>query len=203
MDKKSNLFLKYFLYVKNILISCNTKALIFYKLLCIFLSFIMVLSASLVLRDSVLNNRLYEVQSGFIGISHHFNTGVGFSLFSSRSAFSVYLVQIIPCIIFLFVIVFSKNKLSILTSSLVFAGGMSNVIDRAMPDQLVYSQNIYYHAVVDYWELGFMRFAVFNLPDVIITTSVALFFINILVIVYKEETGPNKRIKVETAFEKV
>jgi lipoprotein signal peptidase len=135
MDNKKGFFKKIINLTSQNFMKANTKELILYKAVVLVFSFAMILCASFLLRDSILSNRLQQTQSGFIGINHQYNKGVGFSMFSSNSTFSVYMVQILPCIIFLIIILFSKNKLSILMCSFVFAGGMSNVIDRAIPDK--------------------------------------------------------------------
>ena len=51
-----------------------------------------------------------------------------------------------------------------LSLTLVLAGGLGNLIDRAL-----------YGAVVDYIELTFMTFPVFNFADVCVTVGAALF----------------------------
>ena len=63
--------------------------------------------------------------------------------------------------------VFLSRGLSLrvrLSLTLVLAGGLGNLIDRAL-----------YGAVIDYIELTFMTFPVFNFADVCVTVGAALF----------------------------
>ena len=59
--------------------------------------------------------------------------------------------------------------LSKLSLSMIFAGGVGNLIDRI---RLGY--------VIDFFELQFMDFAIFNVADICITIGAALLFIALM-----------------------
>ena len=105
------------------------------------------------------------------GLAHVFrfsfawNEGAAFSMLRSRP----WLVVAVSAAVLLFVAgaVFLSRGLSLrvrLSLTLVLAGGLGNLIDRAL-----------YGAVVDYIELTFMTFPVFNFADVCVTVGAALF----------------------------
>ncbi len=99
-----------------------------------------------------------------------YNYGVAFSMFSFLKEYLKYiqLLLVVGGIIYLY---FNKEVLKeyALPISLLFAGGLSNILDRFT-----------YGAVVDYiyWHCGF-EFAIFNLADMIINLAVAI-------IIYKQ-----------------
>lgn len=114
--------------------------------------------------------RTMPLINGVIGLRYAENTGAAFSAFSGAtmllSAFSA-----VVCIAVL--IYFLKHPemdiLSKLSFSMIFAGGVGNLIDR-----------ITLGYVVDFFELQFMDFAIFNVADVCITVGAALLFIALL-----------------------
>lgn len=105
------------------------------------------------------------------GLAHVFrfsfawNEGAAFSMLRSRP----WLVVAVSAAVLLFVAgaVFLSRGLSLrvrLSLTLVLAGGLGNLIDRAL-----------YGAVVDYIELTFMTFPVFNFADICVTMGAAMF----------------------------
>ncbi len=107
---------------------------------------------------------------GVIGLRYAENTGAAFSAFAGAttllSAFSA--LVCIAVLIYLFKHP-ELDRLSKLSLSMVFAGGVGNLIDRI---RLGY--------VVDFFELQFMDFAIFNVADICITVGAALLFIALL-----------------------
>lgn len=97
--------------------------------------------------------------------SFAWNEGAAFSMLNSRpwlvTALSAAVLLLVACAVFL------SRGLSLrvrLCLTLALAGGMGNLIDRAL-----------YGAVIDYIELTFIAFPVFNFADICVTAGAALF----------------------------
>lgn len=71
---------------------------------------------------------------------------------------------------------FFKNRLGLWSAALVLAGGMGNLIDRAV-----------FGFVTDMFKTTFMNFAVFNVADCCITIGVPLLFLYVMLYVGKDE----------------
>lgn len=122
--------------------------------------------ALLILLDQFIK---FEFVTGFVAHSEcvslvlAYNYGVAFSMFEFLAGYLKYLqILLLSCVaVYLFV---NKNlfKEYYLPIAFIFAGGISNVIDRFI-----------HGAVVDYvyWHCGF-DFAIFNLADVLIDIGV-------------------------------
>lgn len=100
----------------------------------------------------------------FIGLRYVENTGAAFSMFSEKTA----ILSVCTGILLLAVlgVLFSgkvRNRLLHAALTMVTAGGIGNWIDRL---RLGY--------VIDYIEPLFMRFAVFNFADCLITVGAAM-----------------------------
>uniref|UniRef100_UPI004048532C signal peptidase II n=1 Tax=Aliarcobacter sp. TaxID=2321116 RepID=UPI004048532C len=111
-----------------------------------------------------------NVDGPYMSLKLAYNYGVAFSMFSFLEHYLKYMQLLIVLVgtIYLFKNkdVFKEYYLSI---ALLYAGGLSNILDRFT-----------YGGVVDYfyWHYGF-EFAIFNIADVIINIAVAL-------IIYKQ-----------------
>lgn len=107
----------------------------------------------------------WNVDGPYMSLQLAYNYGVAFSMFSFLAEYLKYiqLSLVIGGIIYLY-----KNKDVFMDYyipvGLLFAGGLSNILDRFT-----------YGGVVDYfyWHYGF-KFAIFNLADVIIDLAVVL-----------------------------
>lgn len=112
----------------------------------------------------------WDVEGPYMSLKLAYNYGVAFSMFSFLEHYLKYmqLLIVLAGTIYLFknTDVFKEYYLSI---ALLYAGGLSNILDRFT-----------YGGVVDYfyWHYGF-RFAIFNIADVMINIAVAL-------IIYKQ-----------------
>jgi signal peptidase II len=112
----------------------------------------------------------WNVEGPYMSLHLAYNYGVAFSMFSFLAEYLKYiqLVLVLVGLIYLY-----KNQKVFyeyyLPISLLFAGGLSNILDRFT-----------YGGVVDYfyWHYGF-KFAIFNLADVIIDFAV-------VIIIYKQ-----------------
>lgn len=115
-------------------------------------------------------NLNWDVDGPYMSLKLAYNYGVAFSMFSflEHNLKYIQLAIVLVGMIYLF-----KNKDVFkeyyIPIALLFAGGLSNILDRFT-----------YGAVVDYfyWHYGF-KFAIFNLADVIINLAV-------VIIIYKQ-----------------
>ena len=115
-------------------------------------------------------NLNWDVNGPYMSLKLAYNYGVAFSMFSFLEHNLKYIQLLIIVIATIYLLknkdVFDEYYLSI---ALLYAGGLSNILDRFT-----------YGGVVDYfyWHYGF-EFAIFNIADVIINMAVAL-------IIYKQ-----------------
>lgn len=96
---------------------------------------------------------------GFIGWRYVRNTGAAFGSFSNSTVLLSVFTAIV--LIALIVYVFSgkiKSKFCLVTVTMIIAGGAGNLIDR-----------IFRGYVVDFIEVQFTDFAVFNFADILVT----------------------------------
>ncbi len=107
-----------------------------------------------------------------------YNSGASFSLFSEHTA----LLTIVTGIILLGIAVFlfrkgkSLSPILRLGLTLMLAGGIGNWIDRA-----------FYGYVIDYIELLFIRFAVFNFADILVCAGTGLTIFSLISLERKKE----------------
>lgn len=104
------------------------------------------------------------------------NTGAAFSLLRQHTwllTLTSAVVVLVMCA--LIVKGFFKNRLGLFSAALVLAGGMGNLIDRAV-----------FGYVTDMFQTTFMDFAVFNVADCCITIGVPLMFLYVWLYVGKD-----------------
>ncbi len=124
----------------------------------------------------------WDVEGSIMSLQLAYNHGVAFSFFAFLAE---YLKYIQLAILFGATIYLYKNKSLFedyyIPISLIYAGGLSNILDRFT-----------YGAVVDYlyWHYGF-EFAIFNFADVLINIAVGLIILKQIL-----ETRDKKREKV-------
>ena len=112
----------------------------------------------------------WDLDGPYMSLKLAYNYGVAFSMFSFLDDNLIYIQLLIILVASIYLFknkdVFDEYYLSI---ALLYAGGLSNILDRFT-----------YGGVVDYfyWHYGF-EFAIFNIADVIINMAVAL-------IIYKQ-----------------
>jgi len=117
------------------------------------------------------------------------NEGISFSAFAGANPNIIYLIQSIPCILTFLFFIFLNDKLVYISLLVVCFGGLSNIVDRALPLQLVVQGGVVFpsNAVVDY--IPFFG-TTCNLPDIYISVGacfVVLFLIIYIVKTYKTE----------------
>lgn len=107
----------------------------------------------------------WNVEGPYMSLQLAYNYGVAFSMFSFLSEYLKY-IQLGLVLIGLIYLYINKNVFMeyYIPIALLFAGGLSNILDRFT-----------YGGVVDYfyWHYGF-EFAIFNIADVIINLAVAI-----------------------------
>lgn len=154
-----------------------------FKLVSLFLSLFVIVGISFLIRFFVLNTDTSqkEILGNFLGFKVSFNKGIYFSNFSDNTLLT-YLLQSsfsVLVLIFLFLI---NDKWLIVLLSLIFSGGMANIIDRSVDDYLILDQTMHTDTVVDYLQFTFIKnSAIFNFQDVIIVTSWVGFIVKLTI----------------------
>lgn len=113
----------------------------------------------------------------FIGFRYAENDGAAFSSFSGAKYFLLTLNVLLICGLIFYVIKFCKNdKFILVTAMLIIAGGIGNIIDRV---RLGY--------VIDYIEVRFFNFAIFNFADMCVVIGACLFLLYAIINDMKEK----------------
>mgnify|MGYP004493385635 FL=1 len=98
------------------------------------------------------------------------NTGAAFSILSGKTFF-LSLISLAVCVGIVWYLIKNRpeNKLMLLSVSLVLGGAVGNLIDRMLRG-----------SVVDFFEVIFVDFPVFNVADIAITVGAVLLMIYVL-----------------------
>lgn len=163
-----------------------------FKIIVLFISLILIIGITFLIRYFVLKNNKneFDIIDNFIGYKLSFNRGVSYSSFSN-SIVLTYFLQIFFAIAILIWFLLSKNKLVVTFLSLIFSGGLSNIIDRTIPDFSIIDNQWYYNTVVDYIYFSFTPTkAIFNFQDTIIVISwISLMVSLISIYILKNKKG--------------
>jgi signal peptidase II len=101
---------------------------------------------------------------GFIGLRYVENTGAAFSMLQGRQIFLIALTTVaLLAVAFVLFIRRPKDKLEVISLTMLLGGGIGNYIDRIVRGY-----------VVDCFEFQFMNFAVFNVADIFVVVGVCL-----------------------------
>ncbi len=121
---------------------------------------------------------------GFIRLNYAENTGAAFGSFSGETTLlSIFTVIIIVAGILYLMIGRHRVDVEYVCITLIIAGGIGNLIDR-----------IFRGFVVDYIEPLFVKFAIFNFADVLITCSSIFLAVWMLYEIYKDgKAGKGKK----------
>ena len=120
---------------------------------------------------------------GIIELRFSLNKGAAFSILQGQQTFLILFTTIAMVAIAVYLIwKRPDSKLEFIAWLLVLSGGVGNLIDRVMNQQ-----------VVDYLNFLFMRFAIFNFADILVCTGIGLLVISLLL----EEFRANKTIGKE------
>ncbi len=125
----------------------------------------------------------YPKLDGFIALRYIKNTGAAFGIFSGKTKILALCTGIV--LLAGFVLLMSgriKSNLLFAAAVLIVSGGLGNLYDR-----------VFIGYVVDYIELLFVSFAVFNFADCLITAGAALIIIYIIADTVREAKGKRSR----------
>ena len=116
---------------------------------------------------------------GLIGLRYTENTGISFSLFGESGA-AMLVISIVTALVMLAGIVWLLlgkigGAAPLCGAALILAGGVGNLVDR-----------LFHGFVVDYIELLFVRFAIFNFADICITCGVVLVTVWVIWLEYRQ-----------------
>lgn len=119
---------------------------------------------------------------GFLDWRYLRNTGAAFGSFSNNTTLlSVFTGIVLAVGVFLIVTKKIKNKFYLTCAVLVISGGLGNLIDR-----------IFRHYVVDYIEVQFMDFAIFNFADILVTVGAFALIIYMIVDIFRDRKKGEK-----------
>ncbi len=114
-----------------------------------------------VLNSPLVSGEVSTVIDGFLQWRYVENTGAAFSLFTGKTA----LLTVFTAVVLLvgFYLIFAKkikSKVALASVVMLMGGGLGNLIDR-----------VFRHFVVDYIEVLFIDFPVFNFADCFVTVG--------------------------------
>ena len=119
---------------------------------------------------------------GILDLTYVQNTGAAFSIRRTHTWLLTLTSAVVVLVIcYLIVKGFFKNALGRWAAMLVLAGGMGNLIDRAV-----------FGCVTDMLKTTFIDFPVFNVADCCITVGVPLLFLYVLLYVGRDEKKEDK-----------
>lgn len=114
-----------------------------------------------VLNSSLVSGEVSTVIDGFLQWRYVENTGAAFSLFTGKTALlSVFTAVVLLVGFYLIIAKKIKSKVALVSVVMLMGGGLGNLIDR-----------VFRHFVVDYIEVLFIDFPVFNFADCFVTVG--------------------------------
>lgn len=146
------------------------------KLLMFSIAIILLIPAAVALNLWAQKSAIKEFDNPFISIEINVNTGIAFSWLENNTMY-VYLIQaIVVFCVLIILLFFCKKWYYILFWSLVFLGGLFNIIDRTCVKKIVcLGDELVENAAIDYFKFNNINFpAIFNIPDVGVCAGAAL-----------------------------
>lgn len=140
----------------------DKKALIFY-----FLMTIILFDFGSQIKRLSYNPNISQINNPIFSIVHTNNTGGAFSIFENNALILAVIGLIALAILtyYIYKFVSFEDKFTLLCSTLFAAGTLGNAFER-----------LQYKAVIDYINLNFIDFAVFNAFDIMITLGIIIYF---------------------------
>ncbi len=148
----------------------------------------------------------YEVCTGYIksyytfsigdfdvfSLTHIRNSGAGWSILEGKTVFLIAFTSLIMLVILFYMIIQRKtmNKFEMLSLTLILAGGVGNLIDRA---RMIIDPE--FTGVIDYIKLDFINFPIFNFADICVVVG----GISLIVVFAVLEAKAAKKNKLENA----
>ena len=118
----------------------------------------------------------FPIIQGVLHLTYAENTGAAFSMFRGQAWL---LSGVTAVVLALLAVVIVKKmfpaRLSMIALTMIFAGGVSNLIDR-----------VFRHYVVDFIDFRLINFAIFNFADMCVSIGCALFILSLLIIETKK-----------------
>ena len=113
----------------------------------------------------------YNLIRGVMGLCYTENTGAAFSSFSNSTNLLTIVSAMLVLVLAAYLLVNRREEERFIRVPvlLILSGGIGNLIDRALRN-----------SVTDFFELEFIRFAVFNVADVLISGGALLLTILVL-----------------------
>ncbi len=114
-----------------------------------------------VLDSSLVGGEVFTVIGNFLQFRYVENTGAAFSLFEDKTVLlSIFSALVMAVGFYLLIARKFKSKVLVASVVMIMGGGLGNLIDR-----------VFRHFVVDYIEVLFIDFPVFNFADCFITVG--------------------------------
>ncbi|MDL2325236.1 signal peptidase II [Ruminococcaceae bacterium OttesenSCG-928-A16] len=125
---------------------------------------------------------------GILGLRYVENDGAAFSILAGQQTFLI-IVTSIALLVWAYFLFFKRpqSKMEVAGMVMVLAGGVGNLIDRVANG-----------FVVDYLDVLFMQFAVFNLADTFVCVGFAVLIIGVV----RSELKGRKKAEVNTEVSK-
>ena len=106
---------------------------------------------------------------GIIQLRYVLNDGAAFSMLAGKQGFLIAFTGAALAAVVAYLVIRRPKRLDRAAWLLILAGGIGNLIDRVAN-----------HMVVDYLDVQFMTFAVFNFADVCVCTGVGLLVLSLI-----------------------
>lgn len=128
---------------------------------------------------------------GIVELRYVLNDGMAFSMLAGKQGLLIGVTSIMLAAVLVWLLAGKMNLLERTAWTLVLGGGIGNLIDRVLNG-----------VVVDYINLLFMRFAVFNFADICVCVGVGLLVLSILLdgVQQKQKTSTSAK-RTDNRFE--
>ncbi len=110
------------------------------------------------------------------------------ALFGSFSGMRWILIAVTSALMFFcayYMIKHKSEKLTVISMTLIISGGIGNLIDRLFRDG----------KVVDYFDVQFMDFAIFNFADCCVVVGVIILLIQMIFFDFKKDDKPKEKVQ--------
>ena len=125
-----------------------------------------------------------QVWPGVVELRYYLNDGMAFSMLAGQQTLLIAVTTVMLAAVAVYLVWKRPPLAERIAWTMVLGGGIGNLIDRVLAGQ-----------VVDYINLLFIDFAVFNFADICVTCGIALLFVDILLV----ETRRRKAETPQTA----
>ena len=124
-----------------------------------------------------------EFINGFIGWNYVRNTGAAFGSFSDNTVLlSVVTGTVLLAGIVLIAMKKIKSKFCLVCAVMIISGGLGNLIDRVLKGY-----------VVDFIDLQFMNFAVFNFADILVTVGAFALMFYVIADIFRDRKNSGEK----------